>query len=329
MPAPENEYQRAHRELKAAWKSRVATLQAEAKAIEARLASLTNNEADASPLRRRLDNLTRACTAPGSLEKRPDSSSGIRNFSPGRVISIFISTLRGLNPLATDARHYGYNHFAIAAHYGLPFEAREELTSAIRSDFAMDKVLALSDEGAGSRGGLGMGAGAGESTASSCPLLPAPLLFLGNKRGLGNRLGWALTAAAVAEAANAPAILSYWPGASAVINGDVYEYREVSRLVHFPHRMRFVEDRVLRVLGSLRRHEPSPKALHSTDLERLSQAVFEYIAARNATPEVPPPWRSKPYINDCESPRRYRADPRGPSSPDENASPCSPPLPTG
>ena len=58
------------------------------------------------------------------------------------------------------------------------------------------------------------------TSGGGCPPSRVPLRFQGNDRGFGNRLGWALTAAAVAEALNAPALLTYWPGGRKKVNGD-------------------------------------------------------------------------------------------------------------
>ena len=61
------------------------------------------------------------------------------------------------------------------------------------------------------------------ATSGGCPPSLVPLRFQGNERGFGNRLGWLLTAAAVAEALNVPALLTYWPGGRRKINGDSTE----------------------------------------------------------------------------------------------------------
>lgn len=279
--------------LKQAWVSYLAkrtALDADIEAIRRRqvsyLAQRAALDADFEPLQRRLDNLTLMLRPVGGKDKRHVADFRPHQLNTGRILYIVLLSLQQSTVNLFASHHWGYTQFAIAAHYGLPLATTSELGAAIRADFGLAKLMEPNDA---RRGGGG--------SDSLCPPYPAPLRFVGNSRGLGNRIGWALTAAAVAEAANAPALLTYWPGADRRINGDVYDYREVARLVHFPRRMRFVEERVLRVLGNVRGHDPSPRALSELELETLSQAAFEY-AVPNRTYEVPPPWRSHPYINE-------------------------------
>ena len=110
---------------------------------------------------------------------------------------------------------------------------KERILTTVKQDVRLQHA-ARSSAAVDSRGSLHV-----------CPPSATALRFSGNDRGFGNRMGWPLTAAAVAEALNAPVLWSYWPGANKIINGDVYDYREVTRLMHFPTRLAFVDQLVL------------------------------------------------------------------------------------
>ena len=77
--------------------------------------------------------------------------------------------------------------------------------------------------------------------SSSCPPSPLPLKVLDNFQGLGNRIGWWLTAAALGEALNRP-VVSGWHGAPKWHGGRSYDYYEVRRLLRLPRVMRYLED---------------------------------------------------------------------------------------
>lgn len=87
----------------------------------------------------------------------------------------------------------------------------------------------------------------------------------------------------------------------------MYDWREIVRLMHFPRRLRFVEDYVQKMVsaGGPRhdsRHDANGSAtskgppLHDSELEALAKAAFSQLG--RLTYEVPPPWNARPYIND-------------------------------
>lgn len=76
----------------------------------------------------------------------------------------------------------------------------------------------------------------------ACGCSSRPLRVLDNFQGWGNRIGWWLTACALAEALHRPAVITGWHGAPKTMGGRNYDYFTVRRLVRFPRTLRFVED---------------------------------------------------------------------------------------
>ena len=101
-----------------------------------------------------------------------------------------------------------------------------------------------------------------------------------NFQGWGNRVGWWLTASALAKALDRPAVYTGWHGAPKWQGGRNYDYAEVRRVVQFPAVLRFIED-------------SSGAAGSVAGLPRLKwEELFGALDAEEI------PYHPKPYVND-------------------------------
>ena len=111
---------------------------------------------------------------------------------------------------------------------------------------------------------------------SACPPHPTALRVESNTQGIGNRFGWWLTAAALAEALNRPAVYTYWAQGVPRLGGRNYDVSEVRRLVQFPRRLIVLRNR------------------------------SEFDALSSTSDLVP--FHPRPYINDCVPRHLARGD---------------------
>ena len=110
-----------------------------------------------------------------------------------------------------------------------------------------------------------------------------PLRVRDNFQGLGNRIGWWLTAAAVGEALQRPAVYTGWHGAPRWQGGRNYDYSTIRRVVQFPRILEFLED-----------------SLNATTAEHQSgfssRRRFDELFRSIADDEIP--YHPRPYVND-------------------------------
>eukprot|EP00966_Prymnesium_polylepis_P135528 3132885-Prymnesium_polylepis.1 len=81
---------------------------------------------------------------------------------------------------------------------------------------------------------------------------PRALKVRDNFQGWGNRIGWWLTASALAQSLDSPALWTGWHGAPKWQGGRNYDYSEVRRVVQFPSVMRFIEDSGQGAVGAVK-----------------------------------------------------------------------------
>ena len=79
--------------------------------------------------------------------------------------------------------------------------------------------------------------------ASTCPPSPSLLKARGNSQGIGNRIGWYLTVAALAEGLGRRAVYTSWYNAGRIghSNDRDYNFAAVDRLLEWPQVLKFVE----------------------------------------------------------------------------------------
>ena len=134
----------------------------------------------------------------------------------------------------------------------------------------------------------------GRRWPASCPAGAPPLKVRGNLQGLGNRIGWYLTAAAVTEALGRSALYTSWPSAASQgVRGQGardYDFGLVRQLVHFPAVVHFLEDvETHSSASSFRTREAWLKADSSVPI-RLANGSGLYAESI--------PFHPRPYVND-------------------------------
>jgi hypothetical protein len=130
-----------------------------------------------------------------------------------------------------------------------------------------------------------------------CHALPNVLMVKGNTQGLGNRIGWYLTAAAVARALDRPVYTS-WPNAVAMGltkqgNRD-YDYRELARVVRWPRALKFLEEE-----GGPANQTSDPHMAKASAKALGSTSTFLRLPNGTALRAGPIPFHPRPYVNDC------------------------------